>query len=58
MCRVPARTVYYIVAFEGDTRPHLMRERDLMATDDPPAEIQFATNKTTRTLAKEKETAP
>ena len=42
MHQVPAKKVTYIIAFEGDTKPHLMHERDLIATDDPPAEIGFA----------------
>ena len=33
MCEVPARSAKYIVAFEGDPRPHIIRERDLTATD-------------------------
>ncbi len=42
MHQVPARIVRYIVAFEGDQTPHLLRERDLLPTDEPPAEISFA----------------
>jgi hypothetical protein len=42
MCQVGARIVKYIVAFEGDKAPHLMRERDLLPTDEPPAEVSFA----------------
>jgi hypothetical protein len=41
MCRVPARGVTYIVAFEGDPTPHLLREAYLLPTSEPPAEIGF-----------------
>lgn len=39
--QVPTNKVQYIVAFEGDQTPHLMRERDLVATKEPPAEVSF-----------------
>jgi hypothetical protein len=42
MHQVAARKVTYIVAFEGDPKPHLMHEADLLPTSDPPAEIGFA----------------
>ena len=42
MCQVGKCYVTYIVAFEGDPRPHLLREQYLLPTDEPPAEIGFA----------------
>jgi hypothetical protein len=42
MCQVGARVVTYIVAFEGDPKPHLLREAYLAPTNEPPAEISFA----------------
>lgn len=42
MYQAPARAVKYIVAFEGDAAPHLLKETYLLATDEPPAEISFA----------------
>jgi hypothetical protein len=42
MCQVGARTVTYIIAFEGDPNPHLLRESYLLPTNEPPAEIGFA----------------
>jgi hypothetical protein len=39
MHAVGARTITYIVAFEGDRRPHLLREKYLRKSDSPPAEI-------------------
>jgi hypothetical protein len=42
MHQVPARIIKYIVAFEGDQTTHLLRERDLLPTNEPPAEIGFA----------------
>lgn len=42
MAEVGARYVQYIVAFEGDGKPHLLREKYLIATDLPAAEIGFA----------------
>jgi hypothetical protein len=42
MCQVGARTVTCIVAFEGDPKPHLLRETYLLPTDEPAAEIGFA----------------
>lgn len=42
MAQVPARAVTYIIAFEGDTSPHLMRERDLLpAPGEPLADVAF-----------------
>ena len=42
MCQVPVRHVTYIVAFEGDQAPHLLREAYLLPTNEPPADIKFA----------------
>ena len=43
MHQVPARIVTYIVAFEGDQTPHLLRESYLLpAPGEPPAEVAFA----------------
>ena len=41
MHQVGARVVSYLVAFEGDRTPHLLREKYLRASDQPPAEIKF-----------------
>jgi hypothetical protein len=42
MHQVPARKVKYIIGFQGDYRPHLMRERDLLPTREPEADIIFS----------------
>lgn len=42
MHAVPARTVTYIVAFDNNPVPHLLRERDLEATTEPPVEVRWA----------------
>lgn len=42
LCQVPAKHVSYIVAFEGDARPNLMREKYLKPSGLPAAEIKFA----------------
>ena len=42
MAQVGKRYVTYIVAFEGDAKPHLLREQYLLPTDEPPAEIGFS----------------
>jgi hypothetical protein len=42
MHQVPSRHISYIVAFEGDRKPHLLREKYLRVSDLPPAEIKFA----------------
>lgn len=42
MCQVPARGVRYIVAFDNDPVPHLIRERDLLPSNEAPVEIGFA----------------
>lgn len=40
MAEVGRRYVQYIVAFEGNLAPHLLREKYIVATDQPPAEIK------------------
>jgi len=42
LAQVGARHITYLVAFEGDQTPHLLREKYLKATDLPPAEVRFA----------------
>jgi hypothetical protein len=42
MCQVPKRVVTYIVAFEGDGVPAILRESSLLPTNEPPAEIAIA----------------
>lgn len=42
MHQVPSRSIKCIVAFEGSLTPHLIRERDLLPTDEAPVEISFA----------------
>ena len=41
MAQVGRRIVQYIVAFEGDTRPHLLSEKALKPSGLPPADIQI-----------------
>lgn len=36
-----SRAVRYIVAFPDELTPRLIRECDLLPTDDPPAEVKF-----------------
>ncbi len=40
--QVPSRIVRYLVAFEGDRAPYLLREAWLVATTEPAAEIAIA----------------
>jgi hypothetical protein len=42
MCQVGARHVTYIVAFEGDPRPTLLREKYLLPTREPSAEMRLS----------------
>lgn len=39
MVRVPARVVTYILVKEGDPKPYLVRERDLLPSGKEPVEI-------------------
>ena len=39
MTRVGKRGVSYILCFEGDPKPYLCRERDLLPSGKPPVEI-------------------
>lgn len=41
MVEVPARVTKYIIAFDGDPKPHVIKERDLIATEGK-ASIAFA----------------
>jgi hypothetical protein len=41
MCQVGARVVKYIVAFEGDTKPNVIREAWLLPTNEPPANVHI-----------------
>jgi hypothetical protein len=41
MCQVGARDVTYFIGFEGDRRPHLMHERDLLPTGEKAAAVQL-----------------
>lgn len=42
MHQVPVRDVRYIVVFDNDPVPHLIRERDLLPSNEAPVEIGFA----------------
>jgi hypothetical protein len=42
MHQVPSKHISYIVAFENDRRPHLLREKYLRPSGLPPTEIGFA----------------
>lgn len=42
MHRVPLHVVTYIVAFDGDPVPHLLRERDLLPSNEAPVEIRWS----------------
>ena len=42
MCQVPARHVQYLIAFAGNPTPVLMREKNLLPSNEPDAEIRFA----------------
>ena len=42
MCQVPDKAVTYLVAFEGDPKPHILREKYLLpAPGELPATITF-----------------
>ena len=41
MVQVECRTTAYLIAFEGDLSPHVIKERDLIATEGE-ANIEFA----------------
>jgi hypothetical protein len=43
MHQVPSRHISYIVAFENDKTPHLLREKYLRKSDLPPADVRFET---------------
>lgn len=46
----PFRSVSYIVGFEGDTRPFLLRERDLLPSGHSRAEITYDDTASQRTI--------
>lgn len=46
MCQVPARHVQYLIAFECNPTPMLIREKNLLPSNEPDAEIGFAGNDT------------
>ena len=42
MAQVGTKAISYIIAFEGDRKPHLLREKYLRPSNLPPAVIEFA----------------
>ena len=42
MTTQPRRYVSYIVGFDGDPAPHLLAERDLLPSGEPPVVVQWS----------------